>query len=100
MLMEATRPNGKLYRSRKGWCSIFFDGDDNEWGTPAVLVLRTDDYATAEKIAQLMMLKNDSELELEEGTPGWFRESIRHGEPEWVSDTARGAPGWYFQAVY
>lgn len=87
-----TRPNGKLYKPRKSATTILFtDGD------PCVLVLRQADRCVAELLARSAARDWDSSALVVSGVFSWWRESIRNGEPEWVTDEVRGAPGWLFQ---
>lgn len=97
-----TRPNGKLYKSRKGMFSLLFDEDswDSPYGgTCAVLVLRTDDYEQAKQTARAQFLDFDeyhAEI-MTEGRLGWWRESIRDHERYWTQDEERGCPGFLFE---
>lgn len=107
MTVTVTRPNGKVYKSRKPPASIVFDPDS--WdsqvgdGTCAVLVIRTDDYDYAKKVAYSRLLTEhdrDCAEGMKDGHFGWWRESMRDNAPYWTADEVRGVPGFLFESPW
>jgi hypothetical protein len=83
------RPNGKLYRPRKGPVAVLVEGLDYDqcW----IYVLRTHDEERARELAQQM------ETIEPRGRLCWIREAIRNNDREYVEDTVRGMPVVIFQ---
>lgn len=95
-----TRPNGKVYRARKGWSVVTFEALD-AFDKSGVMVLRLglDDYDLALDLAVIAMANLDPEVQLQPGKFGWWRETIRNHEREWEYDSYRGVPGFWFEEV-
>lgn len=91
-----TRPNGKLYKARKGWAVWILDG---EWNQLA-LVLRCKPLDEARALAD-PVIKASLGSSCSPGSAqfGWWRQTIRNNEPYWDHDSVRGAPGWLFEVV-
>lgn len=81
------RPNGKVYRPRKGLRQRGYVVDDfhASW-TPFVAVFGTHDIEKATEYARPFMYAG-----LKPGKPGWLRDTIRDGEPFFDHDPVRGA---------
>jgi len=95
--MELTRPNGKLYRSRKPPAAEFFEGD---WFDKTYcLVYRCEDENEARALADEEIRFNDPACQAGDGVFSWWRKTIRNNESYWEHDNVRGVPGWSFEVV-
>jgi hypothetical protein len=90
-----TRPDGRTYRPRKpdlrprAWENQ--DSDD-----AGVIVFGTLDPDAARATAITWCTHWYGEGELGDPRPGWYRSAIQRGEPLYVLDEVRGAPGVSF----
>lgn len=87
------RPNGKLYRPRKIRVVVL---DFDYWEDMSCLVLGTHDVEAARELAALEIHRYDPGLHPGEARLGWWRQSIRNGDPYYDSDPERGAAGVSF----
>lgn len=96
--VSRVRPDGRNYRAFKGPRAIVLEDESGEW---QVLVIRCDEYQLAKDMAsaELNFALAESHLVAEGPVFGWWRESIRNGDPYWVPDDVRGAPGYFFTKV-
>jgi hypothetical protein len=90
------RPNGKFYRARKPPAVHLYVGD--YLGESEIMVTRLgpDEKDKARELAMEEFEKHDFDL-MDSGYFGWWRDSIRGNEREWVYDSATGTPGWVFR---
>lgn len=89
-----TRPDGRVYKSRKVIAHVLYDEDE----VPCmVLVLGTHDIERARLPADSLAIFEGFEV----GNPytGWWRESIRDHRPRWVDDDVRGRAGVMFREI-
>lgn len=96
------RPNGKLYRPRKG--IVVVPWDDDTWGRGdacGVVVLGTHNVDLAQKLADKEIRSRwDSDMVgISEGC-GWFRDTYRYGDRVWATDPECGRAGVWFRADY
>lgn len=92
-----TRPDGRIYKSRKVIAHIV--GDEDEIPS-MVLVLGTHDIVRAQPLADhVARMYTEPGCVAAKPETGWWRESIRDGRPWWVDDDRRGRAGVMFREI-
>jgi hypothetical protein len=89
------RPNGKVYRARKGPTLHAYFGEWPENECVMILRISEEDESVARKMAEDAKKQYGYEM-IGGGWFGWWRDSIRNGEQYWDYDSVNGVPGWYY----
>lgn len=93
---EMTRPNGKVYRPRRGLRAHAWEDDDRD--ERGVIVFGTLDPQRAQEFANRMCAYWYGMPEAVTPIPGWYRDGFQYGQRAWVCDDERGAAGVMFRA--
>ncbi len=86
---EIVRPNGKVYRSRKGLRWVEWAEED--YPPHGFIVFGTHDEDAARKLVANAPLDCDCKMADAAARAGWIRDGYRWGEREWIEDALHGA---------
>lgn len=91
-----TRPDGRLYRSRKVIAYPVYDDDELICG---VVVLGTHDIERARSGADTVAAYDDSNFIAVNPVTGWWRDGFEYGRRAWIYDECHGRAGVWFREV-
>ena len=92
-----TRPDGRVYRSRKVTANAVIDEDEFVCG---VMVLGTHDVGRAKPLADWLAADTTGRgFAAIDPETGWWRDGFECGERRWVNDEVRGRPGVLFREI-
>jgi len=88
---EIVRPNGKVYRPRKGLRVAVYDNRDTGGIGHGIMVLGTHDIAAAVDVATRNPGDYECEISAEYAVVGWTRDGYQNNQRWWTEDPVRGA---------
>lgn len=92
-----TRPDGRVYRSRKVTANAVSDDCDDITG---VMVLGTHDTGRAQKLADEYVAWQVDNGQVAVGpVAGWWRDGFEGGRRTWVADEKHGRAGIWFREI-
>ena len=93
----ATRPDGRLYKSRKVIAHTVVDDDEIVCG---VMVLGTHDVARAKPLADWIAADTTGRgFVAVDPVAGWWRDGFEGGRRRWVDDPKGGRAGIWFREI-
>ena len=92
-----TRPDGRVYRSRKVTANAVIDEDEFVCG---VMVLGTHDYHRAKPLADgYAVWQLGSGHVATDWVTGWWRDGFEYGCRRWIADEEHGRAGVWFREI-
>ena len=92
-----TRPDGRIYRSRKVIANAVVDGDEFLCG---VMVLGTHDVARAKPLADSYAAwQLGAGYTAADPVTGWWRLGFESGGHRWLDDPVKGRAGVWFREI-